>query len=137
MNFEFSDEQRQLHDAVERYLGDQYGFDRYQSIKGSAAGWDPSIWRGLADLGGLAITVPTAQGGLGFGPLETLAMMGDCGRRLLLEALLSSGGVSRRRRSPQPPRRPPPPRSWPTWARVRRSPCSRISRAARDSRASG
>ena len=94
MNFEFSDEQRQLHDAVERYLGDQYGFDRYQSIKSSAAGWDPSIWRGLADLGVLAITVPTAQGGLGFGPLETLAMMGDCGRSLLLEPLLSSAVIA-------------------------------------------
>ena len=94
MNFEFSDEQRQLHDAVERYLGDQYGFDRYQSIKGSAAGWDPAIWRGLAELGVLAITVPTAQGGLGFGPLETLAMMGDCGRSLLLEPLLSSAVIA-------------------------------------------
>ena len=94
MNFEFSDEQRQLHDAVERYLGDQYGFDRYQSIKSSAAGWDPSIWRGLAELGVLAITVPTAQGGLGFGPLETLAMMGDCGRSLLLEPLLSSAVIA-------------------------------------------
>jgi alkylation response protein AidB-like acyl-CoA dehydrogenase len=94
VNFEFSDEQRQLHDAVERYLGDQYSFDRYQSIKGSAAGWDPSIWRGLAELGVLAITVPTAQGGLGFGPLETLAMMGDCGRSLLLEPLLSSAVIA-------------------------------------------
>ncbi len=43
MNFEFSDEQRQLHDAVERYLSEQYSFDRYQSIKRSAAGWDPSV----------------------------------------------------------------------------------------------
>src|SRR5271155_80632 len=94
VNFEFSDEQRQLHDAVERYLGDQYGFDRYQSIKRSAAGWDPSVWRGLADLGVLAITVPVAQGGLGFGPLETLAMMGDCGRSLLLEPVLSSAVIA-------------------------------------------
>src|SRR5271155_694933 len=94
MNFEFSDEQRQLHDAVERYLGDQYSFDRYQSIKGSAAGWDPSVWRGLAELGVLAITVPTEQGGLGFGPLETLAMMGDCGRSLLLEPVLSSAVIA-------------------------------------------
>jgi len=38
LNFEFSDEQRQLHDAVERYLNEQYTFDRYQSIKSSAAG---------------------------------------------------------------------------------------------------
>src|SRR5882724_5583082 len=94
LNFEFSDEQRQLHDAVERYLSEQYSFDRYQSIKRSAAGWDPSVWRGLADLGVLAITVPAAQGGLGFGPLETLAMMGDCGRSLLLEPVLSSAVIA-------------------------------------------
>jgi alkylation response protein AidB-like acyl-CoA dehydrogenase len=94
LNFEFSDEQRQLHEAVERYLSEQYGFDRYQSIKSSAAGWDSSVWRGLADLGVLAITVPVAQGGLGFGPLETLAMMGDCGRSLLLEPVLSSAVIA-------------------------------------------
>ncbi|HWX28338.1 MAG TPA: acyl-CoA dehydrogenase family protein [Steroidobacteraceae bacterium] len=94
MNFEFSDEQRQLHEVVERYLSDQYGFDRYRSIKNSAAGWDSSVWRGLADLGVLAITVPVAQGGLGFGPLETLAMMGDCGRSLLLEPVLSSAVIA-------------------------------------------
>jgi hypothetical protein len=94
LNFEFSDEQRQLHDAVERYLGEQYGFDRYQSIKRSAAGWDADVWHGLAELGVLAITVPAAQGGLGFGPLETLAMMGDCGRSLLLEPVLSSAIIA-------------------------------------------
>jgi len=94
LNFEFSDEQRQLHDAVERYLSEEYGFERYQSIKRSDAGWDTSIWRGLADLGVLAITVPAAQGGLGFGPLETLAMMGDCGRSLLLEPVMSSAVIA-------------------------------------------
>ena len=94
MNFEFSDEQRQLHDAVERYLGEQYSFERFRSIKESAAGWDRSVWQALADLGVLAITVPAAQGGLGFGPLETLAMMGDCGRSLLLEPVLSSAVIA-------------------------------------------
>jgi hypothetical protein len=52
------------------------------------------VWRGLADLGVLGITVPAAQGGLGFGPLETLAMMGDCGRSLLLEPLLGSAVIA-------------------------------------------
>jgi len=94
LNFEFSDEQRQLHEVVERYLGEQYRFDRYQAIKRSAAGWDPEVWRGLAELGVLAITVPTEQGGLGFGPLETLAMMGDCGRSLLLEPVLASAVIA-------------------------------------------
>jgi alkylation response protein AidB-like acyl-CoA dehydrogenase len=94
VNFEFSDDQRQLHDIVERYLGEQYTFERYRSIKRSAAGWDSAVWRGLADLGVLAITVPVAQGGLGFGPVETLAMMGDCGRSLLLEPVLSSAVIA-------------------------------------------
>jgi alkylation response protein AidB-like acyl-CoA dehydrogenase len=94
LNFEFSDEQRQLHEVVARYLGERYGFDRYKTIKGSAEGWDSSVWRGLADLGMLAITVPVAQGGLGFGPLETLAMMGECGRSLLLEPVLSSAVIA-------------------------------------------
>ena len=94
MNFEFSDEQRQLHEAVERYLNEQYSFDRFQSIKRTDLGWDRSVWRGLADLGVLGITVPAEQGGLGFGPLETLAMMGDCGRSLLLEPVLSSAVIA-------------------------------------------
>ena len=33
MNFEFSDEQRQLHETVERYLTEQYPFDKFRAIK--------------------------------------------------------------------------------------------------------
>jgi alkylation response protein AidB-like acyl-CoA dehydrogenase len=100
LNFEFSDEQRQLHEAVERYLSEQYSFERFRSIKDSAAGWDREIWNGLAELGVLGITVPVEHGGLGFGPLETLAMMGDCGRSLLLEPVLSSAVIATAALSP-------------------------------------
>jgi alkylation response protein AidB-like acyl-CoA dehydrogenase len=94
MNFEFSDEQQQLHDSVERFLGGQYSFERFRSIAASNAGWDKGVWRGLADLGVLAINVPVEYGGLGFGPLETLAMMGACGKRLVLEPVLASAVVA-------------------------------------------
>jgi len=93
VDFEFSDEQRQLREVVERYLTDQYGFERYRAIKGSDAGWDAAVWRELADLGVLGINVPAAHGGLGFGPLETLAMMGACGSSLLLEPLIDSAVI--------------------------------------------
>jgi alkylation response protein AidB-like acyl-CoA dehydrogenase len=94
MNFEFSDEQQQLHDSVDRYLTQQYGFEKFRAIKASDAGWDKSMWSGLAELGVLAINVPAEQGGLGFGPLETLAMMGSCGRSLVLEPVLSSAVIA-------------------------------------------
>jgi alkylation response protein AidB-like acyl-CoA dehydrogenase len=94
MDFEFSDEQRQLHDTVDRYLSERYGFDKFRAIKATAAGWDRVVWAGLADLGVLALNVPAEQEGLGFGPVETLSVMGACGRSLLLEPFLSSAVIA-------------------------------------------
>src|ERR1700735_3966793 len=94
MNFEFSDEQQQLQDTVDRYLSDQYTFEKFRSINASAAGWDKAVWAGLGELGVLALNVPAVQGGLGFGPLETLSVMGVCGKSLLLGAFLSSAVIA-------------------------------------------
>ena len=94
MNFEFSDEQRQLHETVDRFLSEQYDFDKFRAVNASREGWDRGTWKGLADLGVLALSVPVEQGGLGFGPMETLAMMGACGRSLILEPVLSSAVIA-------------------------------------------
>jgi alkylation response protein AidB-like acyl-CoA dehydrogenase len=94
MNFEFSDEQQQLHETVNRYLTEQYNFEKFRAINASPLGWDKAAWAGLAELGVLALNVPAAQGGLGFGPLETLSVMGACGRSLLLEPFLSSAVIA-------------------------------------------
>ncbi len=94
MDFEFSDEQRQLHDAVAAFLAKEYSFDHLRAIKRSGLGSDPAVWRGLAELGVTAINVPQAQGGLGYGPLETLSLMDACGPSLLLEPVLSSAVIA-------------------------------------------
>jgi alkylation response protein AidB-like acyl-CoA dehydrogenase len=94
MDFEFSDEQRQLSDTVNRFLTDRYGFDKFRAVKDSAAGWDTAVWAGLADLGVLALNVPAEQEGLGFGAVETLSFMGACGRSLLLEPFLESAVIA-------------------------------------------
>ena len=94
MDFEFSDEQRQLHDAVRGFLVKEYSFDRLRAIKRSGSGWDQAVWRGLAELGVPAINVPAPLGGLGYGPLETLSLMDACGPSLLLEPVLSSAVIA-------------------------------------------
>ena len=94
MDFEFSDEQRQLGEAVTGFLDKEYAFERLRAIKRSGTGSDPKVWQGLADLGVLAINVPATLGGLGFGPLETLTLMNACGPVLLLEPVLSSAVTS-------------------------------------------
>jgi len=94
MDFEFSDEQRQLRDTVQGFLAKEYPFDRLRALKHSEAGWDRAVWRGLAELGVLALGVPASLGGLGYGPTETLALMDACGPSLLLEPLLSSAVIA-------------------------------------------
>src|ERR1700690_2359733 len=94
MNFEFSDEQQQLHDTVDRYLTDTYTFEKFRTVNASAAGWDKTVWTGLGELGVLALNVPAEQGGLGVGPLETLSVMGACGKSLLLEPFSSSAVIA-------------------------------------------
>ena len=94
MDFEFSDEQRQLREAVEGFATKEYTFDRLRAIKRSGAGWDPAVWRGLAELGVTALNVPAALGGLGYGPTETLALMDASGPSLLLEPILTSAVIA-------------------------------------------
>jgi alkylation response protein AidB-like acyl-CoA dehydrogenase len=94
MNFEFSDEQQQLHETVDRYLKDRYTFEKFRAVNASPDGWDKAVWAELAELGVLALNVPADQGGLGFGPLETLSVMDACGKSLLLEPFLSSAVIA-------------------------------------------
>jgi len=94
VEFEFSDEQRQLHDAVKGFLENEFAFDRLRALKRAGSGRDPALWRGLAELGVPALTVPAAFGGLGFGPVETLALMDACGPSLLLEPIVSSAVIA-------------------------------------------
>jgi alkylation response protein AidB-like acyl-CoA dehydrogenase len=90
MNFELNEDQRQLSDALETFLARQFPFDRLKALKRSGHGNDPAVWRGLVELGVPALLVPAHAGGLGFGPVETLALMQACGPYLLLEPVLAS-----------------------------------------------
>ena len=48
----------------------------------------------MADIGVPAVNVPAAQGGLGYGAMETLALMDACGPSLLLEPVVSSAVIA-------------------------------------------
>lgn len=94
MNFDFSDDQRQLQDLLARYTDKEYGFERYRATKATGEGWCREVWQGLAELGVLASQVPEAQGGLGQGPMEALVIMNQVGPALLLEPVLSSAVIA-------------------------------------------
>ncbi len=95
MDFDFTDDQVQLRDAVNKWVEKGYTFDRRRSIE-KAGGFSREAFSELAELGLTGLYVSEAQGGLGMGPVEAMVVMEELGRGIVLEPLVQSliaGGV--------------------------------------------
>lgn len=93
MDFDFSDDQQQLRDAVHKWVEKGYGFERRRSIEGGqegVAGFSRQAWAELAELGLCGLYIPEDDGGLGMGPIEGMVVMEELGRGIVLEPLAHS-----------------------------------------------
>lgn len=90
MNFNFSDEQRQFRDSLDRYVREAYSFDARRAIVASEQGWSAEIWQQLAEMGALAIALPEAHDGFGGGAFDTLLVMEALGRGMVVEPYLAT-----------------------------------------------
>ncbi len=86
MDFDFSDDQEQLRDAVRKYVDKGYDFERRRAIT-KAGGFDRAAYTELAELGLTGLYVPEADGGMGMGPIEGMVVMEELGRGIVLEPL--------------------------------------------------
>src|SRR5438067_3336279 len=93
MRFTPTPEQQQLGDMVQRFLGEQYGFESRRKILDSREGWSREIWSKLAELGLLSLQVPEAQGGVAPAVVETLLTATATGKAMLLEPWVSSAVI--------------------------------------------
>ena len=85
MDFSFSEEQTLLRNSVAKYLADNYSFDAWRKFTRTEPGRDPKHWAKFAELGLLAAPIPESHGGLGGGAVETLVVMEEMGKRLVVE----------------------------------------------------
>ncbi|WP_197325462.1 acyl-CoA dehydrogenase family protein [Ralstonia solanacearum] len=85
MDFSFTDEQKQLADAVRRFIDKAYGFEARNKVVYSAEGVSQAHWDALAELGLTALPVPEAQGGFDGRAMDLLVVMQELGRGLLVE----------------------------------------------------
>jgi pimeloyl-CoA dehydrogenase small subunit len=85
MDFAFTEEQTLLRNSVGKYLAGNYTFETFKKISRSDAGWSPETWKTFAELGLLAAPLPEAYGGLGGGPVDTLVVMEEFGKALVVE----------------------------------------------------
>ncbi|MBC7602329.1 MAG: acyl-CoA dehydrogenase family protein [Ramlibacter sp.] len=86
MDFDFSDDQQQLRDAVRKWVDKGYDFERHRAIV-KAGGFDRSAYTELAELGLAGLYISEDHGGMGMGPVEGMVVMEELGRGIVLEPL--------------------------------------------------
>ena len=109
MNFDFSDEQKQLRDEARRYLAEHSSPKAVRAVLEGGAPFDRALWKGLAGMGFLGVAIPEEFGGSGAGHLELCVIAEEMGRALApvpfsssiylaAEAIMLAGSDEQKRR---------------------------------------
>ncbi|MFG1791577.1 acyl-CoA dehydrogenase family protein [Nocardia sp. NPDC049149] len=97
MDFDLTDEQEMLRDTVRDLLARNYDAETRLKVTDSELGWSREVWQQLAELGVLGLSFTEEDGGVGAGPVETMVVLAEVGRRLapepILDAVLVPGGL--------------------------------------------
>lgn len=105
MDFNFTEEQTMIRDSLARLIREQYDFDTRRKVVASKDGWRPEMWAQFAELGLLAAPFSEEDGGLGGGPIDSMVVMEEFGKGLVVEPFLQTvvlaGGFLKRGSSAQ------------------------------------
>lgn len=82
MNFDFSDDQKQLRDQARRFLAEKCSPKAVRAVLEGKADYDRDLWKGLAEMGFLGVAIPEEYGGTGAGHLELCVIAEELGRAL-------------------------------------------------------
>ena len=82
MNFEFSDEQKQMAAEARRFLAAKCPTTAVRAILEGPEPYDRALWKGLAEMGFLGVVIPEEYGGLGLGYLELCVIAEEMGRAI-------------------------------------------------------
>ena len=85
MDFNFTPEQQQFADALQRWVARDYTFEQRQKIIQSETGVSDDAWHALSELGMTALPVPEAQGGFNGSAIDMLVVMQELGRGIVIE----------------------------------------------------
>src|SRR4029450_5372958 len=96
MNFDRSEEQKLVAASIARFVERDYTFAIRRAIVASAAGCSDDVWRTLAELGLLGLTLPAVDGGQGGGARDAMSLMEAIGDALIVEPWLATVALGAR-----------------------------------------
>src|SRR6201996_7587303 len=82
MNFDFSDDQKQLRDAARKFLAEKCPPKAVRAVLDNKETYDRALWKGLAEMGFLGVAIPEEFGGAGAGHLALCVIAEEIGRSL-------------------------------------------------------
>jgi acyl-CoA dehydrogenase len=80
VNFDFSDEQKDLRDQVRRFLDDKCPSSRVRAAMEADEALDAPLYSGLAELGVLGLAIPESWGGMGLSMFDLCLAAEEIGR---------------------------------------------------------
>lgn len=93
MDLSFTEEQDALR-AMVRQLANKGGLEATRAMEVDPRGYDPVVWKQLADSGITGLALPTEMGGEGGSLLDTVVVYEELGRGLVASPLFESVAVS-------------------------------------------
>ena len=104
MNFELSEEQKMIQQSVERFVQENYDLTNRVKISSEDPGYSQDYWTAMAELGWLGLAFSEEEGGFGGNQIDTLVLMEQFGKGLVLEPFLANivlgGGAIKRGGTP-------------------------------------
>ena len=85
MDFSFTEEQNLLRDSVRKFVEKSYTWDKRRSLLESEAGFSRENWASFAELGWTALPFSEADGGIGGKAVDTMIVLEELGKGLVLE----------------------------------------------------
>ncbi|MFZ1742514.1 MAG: acyl-CoA dehydrogenase [Pontixanthobacter sp.] len=90
MDFNFTEEQTMVRDGLKRLVRENYDWDTRRGVIESESGWRPELWAQIAELGLLGMPFSEEDGGFGGSAVDSLMVMEEFGRGLVIEPFVSS-----------------------------------------------
>ena len=90
MNFGFTEEQDLLRQEVRKFLDENCNTEEVRKIGETPEGYSKDLWKQIAELGWVGLTIDEVHGGAGLGWVDLVVLLEETGRSLFPSPLLAS-----------------------------------------------
>ncbi len=89
-DFGFGEDHELLRDSARRFLEERCPVGEVRRVAEEAGGFDPALWKEVAELGWTGLVIPEVHGGAGLGALHLALLLEEMGRHLVPVPLLGA-----------------------------------------------